>query len=612
MFSSPLNNIWIDNSSNLTFNGKCEPGDIIVQSGTTSSSGETPSIARHWPSCFPYVGNGDKSYSLLSEKGRILFFDSSSGKIVGKADVNDIVTTRIGASGGSEWVLQRSNGDTEIYNSAGQLQSKTALGGTNKITYIYSTTATLASVAPSPGFLIQMTDQSGRQLNFTYDAIGHMVLMTDPMGGTYRYSYDVNSPGDLISVTYPDGKVRQYLYNEAANINNGVPCEGASNNLPRRLTGITDENNVRFAIFKYQCNGLAISTEHQANVDKYSFSYLDYLVEMNTTVTDPLGTTRSYKYSNVLGVNRLTGITQPKLGTADIVNKTVERDANGNVTSLTDFNGNVTTYTYDLTRNLETKRTESSDTAQARTISTAWHATYRLPVKLAEPKRITTFTYDDLGNLLTRTMQATTDATGTKGLSPSVTGVPQVSSYTYNSAGQILTSTDSLQHTTTYTYYPSTDTALPPNHYVGDLATVTNAAGQVTSFTQYDANGRLLAMTDANGATTALTYSPRGWLTGKTVTSGGTVETTTYGYDGVGQLTLVTLPNASTVSYTYDPAHRLTNIADSLGNSIAYTLDNMGNRISEQVKDPSGALARQTSRVVDALNRIQQITGAVQ
>ena len=61
-----------------------------------------------------------------------------------------------------------------------------------------------------------------------------------------------------------------------------------------------------------------------------------------------------------------------------------------------------------------------------------------------------------------------------------------------------------------------------------------------------------------------------------------------------------------------DDAHRLTSIADSLGNRIAYTLDAMGNRITEQVKDPKSVLARQTTRVYDALNRLQQITGGQQ
>ena len=45
-------------------------------------------------------------------------------------------------------------------------------------------------------------------------------------------------------------------------------------------------------------------------------------------------------------------------------------DANGNIASKTDFNGNRTTYSYDLTRNLETSRTEASGTALARTINT--------------------------------------------------------------------------------------------------------------------------------------------------------------------------------------------------------------------------------------------------
>jgi hypothetical protein len=38
----------------------------------------------------------------------------------------------------------------------------------------------------------------------------------------------------------------------------------------------------------------------------------------------------------------------------------------------------------------------------------------------------------------------------------------------------------------------------------------------------------------------------------------------------------------------------------------------MGNRTTEQVKDPAGNLARQITRVYDALNRLQTVTGALQ
>jgi YD repeat-containing protein len=249
---------------------------------------------------------------------------------------------------------------------------------------------------------------------------------------------------------------------------------------------------------------------------------------------------------------------------------------------------------------------EASGTPQARTISTQWHPTYRLPVAIAEPLRLTTFNYDASGNLLNKTVQATTDSNGNQGFNAPVTGSPRTWSYTYNQYGQVLTAkgprTD-VNDTTSYAYDSSS----------GNLLTITNAAGQVTSLSNYDLNGRVGTITDPNGLTTNLSYSPRGWLLSKSVTAPGTgSQLTSYQYDGVGQLISVNLPDNSTITYTYDPAHRLTNIADSLGNSIAYTLDAMGNRVSEQTKDPTGTLSRQVTRIYDALNRLQQVTGAVQ
>jgi YD repeat-containing protein len=148
-------------------------------------------------------------------------------------------------------------------------------------------------------------------------------------------------------------------------------------------------------------------------------------------------------------------------------------------------------------------------------------------------------------------------------------------------------------------------------HRVGDLQSITNAAGQVTQFTLYDRAGRVKQMVDSNGVVTDTAYTPRGWISNVAVTPpGGTARPTTYSYDNAGQLTGVTLPDATTLSYSYDAAHRLTGVTDTKGNSVIYTLDAMGNRTDEQVKDPSGTLQRNITRVYDALNRVQQITGA--
>jgi hypothetical protein len=51
---------------------------------------------------------------------------------------------------------------------------------------------------------------------------------------------------------------------------------------------------------------------------------------------------------------------------------------------------------------------------------------------------------------------------------------------------------------------------------------------------------------------------------------------------------------------------------DTLGSSVSYTLDASGNRTGEEVRDPGGALQRSIARSYDALNRLQQVSGAPQ
>jgi YD repeat-containing protein len=183
----------------------------------------------------------------------------------------------------------------------------------------------------------------------------------------------------------------------------------------------------------------------------------------------------------------------------------------------------------------------------------------------------------------------------------------QIRSWTYNESGQVLTARDPLNNLTTYAYYSDTT----DEHTKGDLQSVTNASGQITQYTRYDRSGRVLQSIDTNGAVTDTTYTPRGWVKTVTVTPpGAAAQLTVYDYDGVGQLKKVTLPDGTALEYTYDAAHRLTGVKDNAGNSVTYTLDNMGNRTGEDLKDPSGTLARNISRVYDALNRVQGETGA--
>ena len=300
-----------------------------------------------------------------------------------------------------------------------------------------------------------------------------------------------------------------------------------------------------------------------------------------------------------------------------------------------------------------------------RKTSTQWHPQWALKVKEAQPNLITTWVYNgqpdpfnggatarcvtaqygssnnqpklpdgsDTAVLCKKVEQATTDATGEKGFTATLTTVGDIKQrqweYTYNQYGQVLTSTDPMGQKTTYTYrcegqatcdgtnkFVFTGTA--PNemgYYQGDLWKVTNAAGHVTEYVSYDRAGRVLEMKDANGLQTKLSYSPRGWVT--EVNTAGLK--TSYDYWPTGLLKKSTQPDGSYLYYRYDDAHRLTSVTDQVnsdgnptGNTVTYTLDNMGNRKTEQLNDAGNAITRHIQRDYDALNRLQSISGGVQ
>src|SRR6266700_2758243 len=234
------------------------------------------------------------------------------------------------------------------------------------------------AVALPAGLLIRAADNFGRTLAFGYGMALRVVKLTDPAGGVYQFAYGANN--NLASIVFPDNATRTYVYNEPANTG-GV-------NLFTALTGIVDENGARFATFQYDAQERIVATEHAGGAQRYTLSY----GADGTVVTDPLGATRSYGFQLTLGAFKNTGVSGPACPACGPAGQSF--DANGNVSSRADWNGNVTNYSYDLARNLETSRTEAFGTPQARTVSTQWHPTFRLPVRIAEPLRIASCVYN--------------------------------------------------------------------------------------------------------------------------------------------------------------------------------------------------------------------------
>jgi len=493
----------------------------------------------------------------------------------------------------------------EAYSASGNLLSiADRAGRTQTLTYDLP----LASGGDDdPETLDAVTDDTGRQLRFSYDTNRRIASITDPAGGSITYGYDAQS--NLVSVQYPDGKSKTYHYNESEHT--------SSANLPHALTGITDENGNRYATYQYAADGQAISTGHANGADLHTLNF----GTNSTTVTDPLGTQRAHSFTTILGVVKSTGQSQPGGSGCGPASSATTYDANGNVASRADFNGHKTCFAYDLTRNLETTRVEGLASATAcptnlatytpvantaeRKILTQWHPSFRLPVKVTEAGRETTLVYDSLGNVISTSIKDTAlnktrTWTTTYIYHPAIPGVLEQKIVN----GPRIDVAD----ITTTDYY------LPDENCLGgfygcraQVRQIANAHGHVTQITRYTAHGQLEEIVDPNGLVTTLTYDARQRLIQRSVGS----EFTQYDYDGVGQLTRVVLPSGAIVRYDYDAAHRLTDIWDEENNRIRYTLDAMGNRIQEDVFDANGAPVSTRNRVFDALNRLWQEIGAV-
>lgn len=485
------------------------------------------------------------------DDGSVFTFTLVKGVWTPDSDVNVKLTQT--ASG---WIYVSALDEVETYNAGGQLRSIASRAGLTK-TFAYD----------AQGRLGKATDPFGRALTFTYASPTSPLIaqVSGPDGGVYVYAYD--SQNRLVSVTHPDNSKRQYVYENAS--------------FPNFLTGVVDEDGARFATIAYDSTGRAISSQHAGGADLTQVDYT-YVSLGVITITNAIGGHDIYLLQGVNGsakqLQTLRNCSNCPSSVGAILNDSY--DANGNVTQVTDFNGNVTSHVYDLTRNLEISRTLAS----GETITTAWSPAYRLPIRIQEPNRLTSFVYDAHGNLLGKTIAAL-------GTTPGAS----TWSYTYNGQGQPLTANDPDGHVTRYAYDAQ-----------GDLASVTNALGQVTAFTRYDANGRPLSITDPNGMVTTVTYNFRGQVTSLAARQ----LKTTNAYDPAGQLIKQTKPDGAYLGFTYDAAHRLTGVADALGDTIVYTLDAAGNRTQEQVFDPKKTLTRTHSRVYDGFSRLVQDIGA--
>lgn len=539
------------------------------------------SLGKNWRHSYDRYIKVVSTSSVILERadGRQLSFTLSGGHWVGSSDT-DMTLTQNGNGTGSNWVLIDRNDTQETYN---QITSGEAILTSVVARNGYTQTLTRNSASQ----LTRVADSYNRQLNFTYN--GNLLsgfTTADGLLITYNYNSSGLNPGVNDRLTGVSSSVMRQSYGYTGNF---------------YLASITDENGNQYASWTYDSFGRGLSSQHAGGADKTTISYTDgflNLLHTGPTVTGALGQQEKYDFVQAQGILKVNSIARSSTSNVTAAQKGFGYDSNGYISNRSDWNGDVINYVNN-SHGLPTTINES-DTGGVLVLrstgivyDTKW---VHLPATITLPRKTVGFNYDGQGNVLTRTE---TDSTSAACPANCPT---RKWSYTYDSTGHVLSvtapRTDVVQKTT-YTYNGN------------NIATITNALGQVIKITSYTAGGLPLSAIDANGVVSSFGYDARNRLTSYIIQAASGNSTTLFTYDNTGNITKIMLPDGSYLNYSYDVANRVTSISDAFSDHANYTYDADSNIAQAQWYNPSGQLTRAHRFTYDTLGRLREEIGAV-
>ena len=142
---------------------------------------------------------------------------------------------------------------------------------------------------------------------------------------------------------------------------------------------------------------------------------------------------------------------------------------------------------------------------------------------------------------------------------------------TFDASGRLVATTDANGNTINYT-----------NDVAASHETVTDRLGNATSY-DYDNQGNIIKITDPLGNITTRTFDSNGNKLSETNALG---QITTFTYDALGNRLSLTDPLGHTTTSDYNPLKQLTSFTDALGHVTTNSFDSQGNLLS--TKDPAG------------------------
>ncbi|WP_411861349.1 RHS repeat-associated core domain-containing protein [Xanthomonas arboricola] len=555
--------------------------------------------------------NGVSKVEIYRPTGGVEVFSLSGSQWVPNAGISSSLTAVVDSSGATiGWEYNSAKKvEVEKYDAFGRLTEILQRGGQRiRISYAFPGAEQLGKR------ISQVKNDEGRWLSFQYDISGMIAGISDSAGNGAAYAYDGSS--FLGSVTRSAGS-RRYEYN-ARDYTDGADLPGA-------LTGIFDENGDRFATYFYDQKGRAVATQHAGGVNRFSVAYGD---GGGSHVQTASGGSETRGFTSINGQKKVTTLAADCTNCVQQV-ETYSYDSAGNLDKVSRAGSYLYDYDYD-SNGILVRKSEGSADSGAVLRSSSYEVDPNSGLPLA-------YTLTEQGKLVQRqewSYNARGQTLTTAQIDPA-SGAARITTQRYCEdadvaagvcplAGLLLASIGprkDVADSTNYSYYLSDDPGcgLVPavcSYRKADLWKITDSLGRGTEYLAYDGAGHALSTKDANGVITDYTYNPRGWLSavkirGTDVSSEADDRITRIDYWPTGLAKQVTQPDGGFTSFTYDAAHRLTDITDSAGNTVHYTLDNVGKRIKEDTKDASGALRRTLSRIYNELSQLKtQATAA--
>ena len=481
---------------------------------------------------------------------------------------------------------------------SGQLGSVTDAGG-DVTRYAYQTTSSggfdyfdLDSIAfddgrtwqfgrDADGNLTSYVEPGGATWTTTVNARGQVLTVENPLGGTETRSY--RADGMLQTRTDASGNTDTYAYDTVWRLQSVTHEDGSTRSFTRdgmdRLLSMTDELG-RTTSLQYDGNGrLTQVTDADSNVRSYGYDSADRL----TSVTDALSQTRTItrdllgrKASETLANGESVSYTYSALGFPATTTRpwggvwTYVHDAVGQLTSFSNPENETTSFDHDAWGRITAIHWPAGGSA-----ALLYDEMGRLQRQTDAAGRRTDYRYDAAGRL------AGIDA-GTVGLDTShnalalLTGITDPAggswTWTYDSAGRLISSSDPGGDTTTYTHdnrgrydvitFADGDTDTQTYDARGHLTRRRGFDGGITDIDySYDTLGRL-----SGGSGLSLAYDAEGRMTSS---NGLTINRQA----ATGRVSSVVYAGGPTVTYSYSAGGLLEQIADGIGGVITISHD---------------------------------------